>query len=143
MLKSINPRDVSPTAPSTVAKIPNWAAAPRNRVRGLASSGPKSVIAPTPMNITSGATPLALQKFDQISTPLTDLLTGTVSGSAGETSAIIILLGGIYLAARRMMDWRIRPLCGSMSSRVSRSAPRVASSVTICTAMPLATSPAL
>jgi electron transport complex protein RnfD len=55
----------------------------------------------------SGATPLALQKFDQISTPLTDLLTGTVSGSAGETSAIIILLGGIYLAARRMMDWRL------------------------------------
>ena len=55
----------------------------------------------------SGATPLALQKFDQVSTPLTDLLTGTVSGSAGETSAIIILLGGIYLAARRMLDWRL------------------------------------
>jgi len=55
----------------------------------------------------SGATPLALQKFDQVSTPLMDLLTGTVSGSAGETSAIIILLGGIYLAARRMMDWRL------------------------------------
>jgi electron transport complex protein RnfD len=55
----------------------------------------------------SGATPLALQKFEQVSTPLTELLTGTVSGSAGETSAIIILLGGIYLAARRMMDWRL------------------------------------
>jgi len=55
----------------------------------------------------SGATPLALQKFEQITTPLTDLLTGTVSGSAGETSAIIILLGGIYLAARKMMDWRL------------------------------------
>ena len=55
----------------------------------------------------SGATPLALQKFDQVSTPLAELLTGTVSGSAGETSAIIILLGGIYLAARRMMDWRL------------------------------------
>ena len=55
----------------------------------------------------SGATPLALQKFEQISTPLTDLLTGTVSGSAGETSAIIILLGGIYLASRKMMDWRL------------------------------------
>jgi electron transport complex protein RnfD len=55
----------------------------------------------------SGATPLALQKFEQITTPLSDLLTGTVAGSAGETSALIILLGGIYLAARRMMDWRI------------------------------------
>ena len=55
----------------------------------------------------SGATPLALQKFEQVTTPWTDLLTGTVSGSAGETSAIIILLGGIYLAARKMMDWRL------------------------------------
>jgi len=55
----------------------------------------------------SGATPLALQKFEQISTPLPDLLTGTVAGSAGETSAVIILLGGIYLAARKMMDWRL------------------------------------
>jgi len=55
----------------------------------------------------SGATPLALQKFEQISTPLTDLLTGMTAGSAGETSALIILAGGLYLAARRMMDWRI------------------------------------
>ena len=55
----------------------------------------------------TGATPLALQKFEQISTPLTDLFAGTVSGSAGETSAVIILLGGVYLAARRMMDWRL------------------------------------
>ena len=55
----------------------------------------------------TGATPLALQKFEQIATPWTDLLTGTIAGSAGETSALIILLGGIYLAARRMMDWRL------------------------------------
>ena len=55
----------------------------------------------------SGATPLALQKFEQVITPLTDLLTGTVAGSAGETSALIIILGGVYLAVRRMLDWRI------------------------------------
>jgi electron transport complex protein RnfD len=55
----------------------------------------------------SGATPLALQKFEQIITPIPDLLTGAVSGSAGETSAIIIIAGGLYLAARRMLDWRI------------------------------------
>ena len=55
----------------------------------------------------SGATPLALQKFEQITTPLSELFSGTVAGSAGETSAVIILLGGIYLALRRMMDWRI------------------------------------
>ena len=55
----------------------------------------------------SGATPLALQKFEQLGTPLGDLLIGTTTGSAGETSALIILAGGLYLAARRMMDWRI------------------------------------
>ena len=59
-LKSIQPMAVMPTAPIRVAKMPNWAAAPRNRVRGLASSGPKSVIAPTPMKITSGAIPEAM-----------------------------------------------------------------------------------
>lgn len=55
----------------------------------------------------SGATPLALQKFEQIITPLPDLLLGSISGSAGETSAIIILAGGLYLATRKMLDWRI------------------------------------
>ncbi len=55
----------------------------------------------------SGATPLALQKFEQITTPAADLLTGMTAGSAGETSALIIIAGGLYLAARRMMDWRI------------------------------------
>lgn len=55
----------------------------------------------------TGATPLALQKFEQITTPLPELLTGAVSGSAGETSALIILLGGLYLAARKMMNWRL------------------------------------
>jgi electron transport complex protein RnfD len=55
----------------------------------------------------SGATPLALHKFDQITTPVSDLLTGMVAGSAGETSALLIIAGGVYLAARKFMDWRI------------------------------------
>jgi electron transport complex protein RnfD len=59
------------------------------------------------IDVFTGATPLALQKFEQIITPWPDLLTGTIAGSAGETSALIILLGGIYLAARKMMDWRL------------------------------------
>ncbi len=55
----------------------------------------------------TGATPLALMKFEQTSTDTLQLLTGTVSGSAGETSALLILLCGLYLIARKMMDWRI------------------------------------
>lgn len=55
----------------------------------------------------TGATPLALQKFEHLATDTLDLLAGSVAGSAGETSAILILACGLYLAFRRMMDWRI------------------------------------
>lgn len=55
----------------------------------------------------SGATPLANWKFDHLSTDTADLFMGTVAGSTGETCALLILLGGVYLAARRMMSWRI------------------------------------
>ncbi|MCG8318197.1 MAG: RnfABCDGE type electron transport complex subunit D [Cytophagales bacterium] len=56
---------------------------------------------------TSGATPLAAFKFDQVTANIPDLALGQVSGSTGETCAILILLGGIYLAARKMLNWRI------------------------------------
>ena len=55
----------------------------------------------------TGATPLALQKFEHISTPTMDLMLGNVAGSSGETSALIILACGLYLAFRNMLDWRI------------------------------------
>jgi Na+-translocating ferredoxin:NAD+ oxidoreductase subunit D len=55
----------------------------------------------------TGATPLALWKFENVLTPPADFLTGAATASAGETSAILILLCGIYLAARKFMDWRI------------------------------------
>ncbi len=55
----------------------------------------------------TGATPLAMQKFQEIEVSAADLFTGMVAGSAGETSALLILLCGLYLAFRRMLDWRI------------------------------------
>jgi electron transport complex protein RnfD len=55
----------------------------------------------------SGATPLSKWKFDQETTELFDLFVGSVAGSIGETSALLILVGGIYLSLRRMMNWRI------------------------------------
>lgn len=55
----------------------------------------------------SGATPLALMKFEHIPTDAVKMFLGTISGSAGETSALFILAGGIYLVARRMMSWQI------------------------------------
>ncbi|MBF8270877.1 MAG: Ion-translocating oxidoreductase complex subunit D [Gammaproteobacteria bacterium] len=55
----------------------------------------------------SAATPLARMKFDREATDLLDLLLGTTSGSLGETSAILILLGGAYLAYRQFLNWRV------------------------------------
>ena len=55
----------------------------------------------------SGATPLAAWKFDGQVADAADLLTGYTSGSAGETAAGLIALGGLYLIARNMMNWRI------------------------------------
>lgn len=55
----------------------------------------------------SAATPLARMKFESLPTEFTDLLVGSVPGSLGETSAVLILLGGAYLALRRFMNWRI------------------------------------
>ena len=55
----------------------------------------------------SGATPLSAFKFDGITTSTAELAFGQISGSTGETCAIIIALGGIYLIARNMMSWRI------------------------------------
>lgn len=55
----------------------------------------------------SGATPLALLKFDQVRTEPVELFLGTTAGSAGEASALIIILGGVFLVAKRAMDWRI------------------------------------
>jgi electron transport complex protein RnfD len=55
----------------------------------------------------TGATPLGLMKFEGLSTPTTDLFMGSIAGSAGETSAFLILLGGAYLALRNYLNWRI------------------------------------
>ena len=55
----------------------------------------------------TGATPLSAWKFDHRLVETSDLVLGLTSGSTGETSAALILLGGLYLVARNMMNWRI------------------------------------
>ena len=55
----------------------------------------------------TGATPLARWKFDNVLATPADFISGAVTASAGETSALLILLCGLYLAARRFLDWRI------------------------------------
>lgn len=55
----------------------------------------------------TGATPMARWKFENITASPMDFITGQITASSGETTAILILLCGMYLAARKFMDWRI------------------------------------
>ncbi len=55
----------------------------------------------------TSATPLAAFKFDKILTSQTPLMIGNIGGSLGETSAIAVLLGGIFLIAVGIVNWRI------------------------------------
>ncbi len=55
----------------------------------------------------TAATPLSLWKFGHQATGARDLALGFVGGSTGETSAVLLLLGGVYLVIRNMMSWRV------------------------------------
>ena len=62
----------------------------------------------SPLGVT-GATPLALLKSGdtEMLPSLLNMFTGNRGGSLGETSALAILLGGIYLLIRRVIKWYI------------------------------------
>jgi electron transport complex protein RnfD len=55
----------------------------------------------------TGATPLGLMKFERAGTDLVPLLLGTTAGSLGETSALLIVVCGAYLAWKNYLNWRI------------------------------------
>ncbi len=57
----------------------------------------------------TSATPLGNLKFgdNPVITPLSDLFFGNTGGSLGETSAMLILVGGLYLAWRGHLNWHI------------------------------------
>lgn len=58
------------------------------------------------VDVYSSATPLMLLKGGE-SVRLTDLLFGYIPGTIGEVSAICLLLGGIYLAVKKIIDIKI------------------------------------
>ncbi len=61
---------------------------------------------PFTLSAVTSATPLSLWKFSHIITNTKSLFLGNVSGSLGETSAIAIIIGGLYLIIRKIADWR-------------------------------------
>jgi len=62
---------------------------------------------PHPIDVVTGATPLGLLKFDHAGTEAWKLVLGVTGGSLGETSGLVILLCGAYLAARNYLNWRV------------------------------------
>ncbi len=64
-----------------------------------------------PFDLTTTATPLQVLRTEGTLAPLQDLFLGTVPGSLGETSALLLLLGGAWLIYNRYANWRIPLSC--------------------------------
>jgi len=63
-----------------------------------------------PVDAASGPTPLAAVRSGS-APPLGDLLFGFTGGSLGETSALLIILGGGWLLWKKVAPWRIALSC--------------------------------
>lgn len=64
-----------------------------------------------PVDMTATATPLQIARSEGTLAPLQDLFLGTVPGSLGETSALLLLLGGAWIIYKRYANWRIPLSC--------------------------------
>jgi Na+-transporting NADH:ubiquinone oxidoreductase subunit B len=85
------------------AMTSTWAEPIQGRLGGLSSWAPATDA------ITSATT---LIKFKEgVISPLENLFFGNISGSLGETSALLILLGGAYLIYKKAAPWRIAFSC--------------------------------
>lgn len=74
----------------------------------LVISWPTAMTAWTmPIDAVSSATPLTALKMGGTLSPYLDMAIGNVGGCIGETSAIALAAGGLYLIARRVIGWRI------------------------------------
>ncbi len=77
----------------------------------LQASFPVAITSWSPNNFAvdsvTSATPLAAFKFDKITAGLSQMFFGSTGGSLGETSAVAILFGGIFLIAVGIVNWRI------------------------------------
>lgn len=72
----------------------------------LAFGSMTSAVFPTGMDSASGATPLT--DLDNGVVPnLVDLLLGKNGGALGETCALALIIGGVYLIVRKVISWHI------------------------------------
>ena len=75
---------------------------------GLTALEPSTLAAPLMhVDVTTTATPLGLAKFEGQITDLLPLLVGNTAGSLGETAGLLLIACGIWLAVRRVFEWRL------------------------------------
>ena len=75
-------------------------------------SGPKAPLVGAGADVITTATPLAMMKGGNFEALLetydvADMFLGQIPGSLGEVSAIALLIGGIYLMWRKVINWQI------------------------------------
>ncbi len=91
--------------------ITTWSAHSQGVAHVNASLFALPLMSPPPQPVVdgfSGATPLGVMKFsDDLPPAMLDMLLGNIGGSLGETSALVLILVGAWLAWRRAFDWRI------------------------------------
>ncbi len=73
----------------------------------LVASWPALMTAWLNIDGTTSATPLGMLKLEGIKTSYYNLILGNTAGCIGETSAIAILIGAIFLLLTKIIDWRI------------------------------------
>jgi Na+-translocating ferredoxin:NAD+ oxidoreductase subunit D len=61
----------------------------------------------TPVDGLTTATPLQIIRSEGLLTPLSDLFLGTIPGSLGETSALLLLISAAWLIYNKYANWRI------------------------------------
>ena len=88
----------------------NPALAGRAALVAFYASQMTSWAAPRTVDAVTAATPLAMMKageFEALTAQysLSDMFIGLIGGSAGEVSAMMLLIGGLYLIFRRVISW--------------------------------------
>lgn len=81
-----------------VAMSSRWAAPFTGGWAGFTEYGVDTITTATPLGTFANEGTLA---------PLRELFFGTIPGCLGETSALLVILGGIFLMLAKIIDWRI------------------------------------
>lgn len=77
-------------------------------LKGGAGSGIDALTTATPLGVVKGAdSGLVNGLLNGNNISLLDMFLGNTGGTIGETSALALLIGGIYLGIRKIIDWKI------------------------------------